>query len=357
MYMKKLIFVFLGVALILSGCSIRIGGGSGETPAKALDGGIFKSSTSGTTWQNKSLIPTTSGKAGSMAGFGNATLAMDPSDTKALYFAAAEGGVAVTYDGGENWREIPGLRSMIVTSFVVDPKSKCILYASTLNRLLKSDDCGRTWNQTYYDNDVKVSVTALVIDHYDSKILYIGTERGEIIQSTDSGKSWKTLNRFDNAVRKILLGPADSRLIFVATEGKTVFRSQDKGNTWTSLEPQLKDFKDYKRFRDLFVSPSQPGFILLATKYGLIKSINNGDDWTALELITPENEATINSVITSPTNPEEIYYVTNTTFYSSVDGGQNWTTKKLPSSRPGHLILSDPSDPKTLYLTFQPVKK
>lgn len=355
--MKKLTFVFLGVAIILSGCSIRIGGGAGETPANALDGGIHKSLTSGGTWQTKSLIPTTSGKAASIGGFGNTTVAMDPSDTKALYFAAAEGGVAVTYDGAETWREIPAMRSMIVNNFVVDPKSKCVLYASTVNRLLKSDDCGRTWTQTYYDNDVAVAVTALVIDHYDSKILYIGTERGEIIQSTDAGKSWQTLNRFENDIRKILLGPTDSRLIFVATESKGLFRSQDKGATWTSLEPQLKDFPDHRRFRDLFVSPSQPGYVLLATKYGLIKSVNNGDDWTALELITPESEATINSVITNPTNTEEIYYVTNTTFYSSIDGGQNWTTKKLPSSRPGHLIVSDPSEPKTLYLTFKPVKK
>lgn len=354
--MKKLIFVFLGVALVLSGCSIRFGG-EGDNPSKVPDGGVFKSTTSGTTWQNKSLIPTTSGKPGTMAGFGNTTFVIDPSDPKALYFAAAEGGVAVSYDGADTWREVPGLRTSVITNFAVDPKSKCVLYASTLNRLLKSDDCGRTWTQIYYDNDVTVTVSALAIDHYDSKIIYIGTERGEIIQSTDAGKSWQTLNRFENTIRKILLGPTDSRLIFVATESKGIFRSQDRGDSWSSLQDKLKDFKDNKRFRDLAVSPSQPGYVLLATKYGLIKSINNGDDWTALELITPESEATINSVITNPTTTEEIYYVTNTTFYSSVDGGQNWTTKKLPSSRPGHLIVSDPSEPKTLYLTFKPVKK
>ena len=124
-----------------------------------------------------------------------------------------------------------------------------------------------------------------------------------------------------------------------------------------SLQDKLKDFQDNRRFRDLFLSGAQPGFVLLATKYGLIKSINNGDDWTALQLITPESEATINSAITNPTNVEELYYVTNTTFYHSTDGGQNWSTKKLPSTRPANIILSDPNDPKTLYLSFKAVSK
>lgn len=355
--MKKTLFSVLAMsAVVLSGCTINIGSNQ-STTSKTPDGGIFKSANSGSAWVAKSNIPTASGKPSSIAGFGNTTLVMDPSDTKALYFGAAEGGLAYTYDGGETWREMPGLRETLVTNFAVDPASKCVLYASTKNRLLKSIDCGRTWLQTYYDNDLSVSVTALAIDHYDSDIIYIGTSRGEIIQSTDAGKTWQTLNRFENNLRKIVLGPADSRLIFVATEGKGLFRSQDKGATWVSLQDKLKDFQDNRRFRDLFLSGSQAGFVILATKYGLIKSINNGDDWTALQLITPESEATINSVITNPTNVEEIYYVTNTTFYHSTDGGQNWSTKKLPSSRPANIMLSDPNDPKTLYLSFKPVSK
>ncbi len=354
--MKKIIscLLFL-VVLVLTGCTINIGGKT--STSKAPDGGVYKSLTSGSTWQNKSLIPTNTGKPNTIANFGTNAFVMDPSDTNAFYFAVAEGGVAYTYDAGENWYEMPALRSMIVTNIAVDPAAKCILYASTLNRLLKSLDCGRTWTQSYFDNDLSVAVTALAIDHYDSKIIYIGTSRGEIIQSLDAGKSWQTLNRFESNIKKIVIAPADSRLLFVATEGKGPFRSQDKGATWVSLLPNLKDFQDNKKFRDLFVSTVQPGFILLATKYGLIKSINNGDDWMALQLITPESEATINSVITNPTKVDEIYYVTNTTFYSSVDGGANWSTKKLPSSRGGAILLSDPSNPKTMYLTLQPIKK
>ncbi|QQS60015.1 hypothetical protein IPN41_02695 [Candidatus Falkowbacteria bacterium] len=353
--MKKiLIFVFLIVAVTLSGCTINFGS---KKTTKGPDGGIFKSTTSGSTWAQKSLIATTSGKPGQFNESGSTVLAMDPSDTKALYYASSEGGVYYTYDSAESWREIPALKGTLVIAFAVDPSSKCVLYAATDNKLLKSSDCGRSWIQTYYDNDVKVKINVVAIDHYDSTIVYIGTSRGEIIQSLDSGKSWQTMNRFENDLKKILIGPADSRILFVATESAGLFRSLDKGVTWISLKENLKEFPDSKKYRDLFVSTSQPGFVMMATKYGLIKSINNGDDWTALKLITPESEATINSVITHPQNPQEIYYITNTTFYGSTDGGENWATKKLPSSRPGQQLLSDPKSPTTVYLTFKQVKK
>ncbi len=353
--MKKiLIFVFLIVAVTLSGCTINFGS---KKTTKGPDGGIFKSTTSGSTWTQKSLIATTSGKPEQFNESGSTVLAMDPSDTKALYYASSEGGVYYTYDSAESWREIPALKGTLVIAFAVDPSSKCVLYAATDNKLLKSSDCGRSWIQTYYDNDVKVKINVVAIDHYDSTIVYIGTSRGEIIQSLDSGKSWQTMNRFENDLKKILIGPADSRILFVATESAGLFRSLDKGVTWISLKENLKEFPESKKYRDLFVSTSQPGFVMMATKYGLIKSINNGDDWTALKLITPESEATINSVITHPQNPQEIYYITNTTFYGSTDGGENWATKKLPSSRPGQQLLSDPKSPTTVYLTFKQIKK
>lgn len=353
--MKKIsLIIALIVSITLSGCTINIGS---KSSSKGPDGGLYKSNTSGGTWSQKSLIASTSGKAGSFADSGSMVLTMDPSDTKALYFASTEGGVYYTYDNAESWREMPALRGTLINALAVDPASKCVLYAATDNKLLKSTDCGRSWIQTYYDNDLKVRINVLAIDHYDSSIVYIGTSRGEIIQSLDSGKSWQTMYRFENDLKKILIGPADSRILFVATETDGLYRSLDKGVTWLSLKEALKSFPDNKKYRDLFLSTSQPGFVMLATKYGLIKSINNGDDWTALKLITPESEATINSVITHPQNPQEIYYVTNTTFYGSTDGGENWATKKLPSTRPGQQLLSDPKEPKTLYLTFKQVKK
>lgn len=345
---KFLICAAVASALALSGCSINFG--FGNSSSKGPDGGVYKSLTKGATWQQKTLIATVAGRAGSFASLNGTAVAMDPSDPRALYFAAAENGMFYSLDGAESWQQVPSLRDTLISGIVVDPHAKCTLYASSLNRLLKSTDCARTWDQVYYDNDVTVSVSSMAVDHYDSNTVYIGTSRGEVIQSLDAGKSWQVLTRMDDAVRKILISPSDSRTIFAATGKLGLYRSNDKGASWLSLADKLQKFQDTDRFRDLYVSRLQPGFIMYATNYGLLKSINNGDDWTALKLLTPEKEATINSVVVSEHDVKNIYYVTNTTFYSTIDGGENWTTKKLPSSRPGRILLSDPNDPSILYL-------
>lgn len=353
--MKKisLIVSVLGLSVLLTACTINLGFGGGS---KGPDGGVFKTVNKGESWQPKSLIPTTTGRAGTVNGFDAQSLAMDPTDTKAIYYGTVENGLFYSYDGGENWFAAGSLGRFTINAAAVDPKNKCVIYASIDNRVMKSADCSRTWQQAYYDNDLDVTVPTIAVDHYDSNNVYIGTSRGEVIGSSDAGKSWRTLGRLENKVQKIVISPADSRIIFAATERDGLFRSTDKGENWASLSEMLKEFPDSERFRDLYVSRVQPGLVIMATNYGLIKTINNGDDWTAIKLITPEKDATINALLISEKNPKDIYYITNTTFYGSADGGDNWTTKKLPSSRAGWKLLGDPNDPNTMYLAVKQIK-
>jgi len=338
----------LVVALtVLSGCTVNLGFGGGS---KGPDGGVFKTTTKGEAWDSKALVPTTSGRPGAINNFDASVMALDPSDSKALYYGTFENGLMYSYDGGDEWFPVISLGRVTISALAVDPADKCSIYAAIDNKVMKSEDCSRTWTQTYFDNELDVKVSSIAIDGYDSRNVYIGTSRGEIIASSDYGKSWRTLNRFEDKVKKVVVAPADSRVIFVATERRGLFRTMDKGTTWISLEEALNEFPDANRFRDLYASKGQPGFVLLATNYGLVKTINYGDDWTALTLITPEKEATINAAIVSEQNSQEIFYITNTTFYGSSDGGANWTTKKLPSARSGWNLLADPKDINTMYL-------
>jgi hypothetical protein len=40
-----------------------------------------------------------------------------------------------------------------------------------------------------------------------------------------------------------------------------------------------------------------------------------------------------------------------------VDGGIKWASKKLPTSRGGNILLSDPKEPTVLYLSTNALKK
>jgi len=352
---NNLIIVALLTLLICAttGCTIsfRTKGGGG------YDGGVYKTTNKGNSWQQRSLIPTISGQPRSIGGINVSSLAMDPSDNKAIYFGSQDNGLFYTYDGANNWRVATELGRITIKAVAVDPKSKCIIYVASANKVYKSTDCNRTWSQVYYDNDIEVTVNTIAIDHYNSANVYIGTSRGEIIKSSDRAGSWQTIGRFEDDVEKIVISPHDSRVIFVATTKKGIYRSTNSGASWLDLGENLKEFDNSKDFKDIVLPQSEMGMVLLATRYGLLKSNDNGETWSRIKLITPEKKATINAIAVNPKDAREIYYVTNTTFYRSLDGGENWTTKKLPTTRAGWKLLIDPEDPSVIYMGVRRIKK
>ncbi len=350
--MKRLALLSLVfAAIVLSGCTINIGNSNNG----GADGGVFKSTTKGQNWQQLSLIPTTSGKPNTLAGLNASVLEIDPSDSSAIYYGGLENGLFYSYDGAESWQPVKQLQGMTIAAMAVDPKDKCTLYAAVGNRLVKSEDCNRTWEQVYYDNETEVSIMTVAIDHYDSQYVYIGTSRGDVILSSDAAVSWRTVARLENPVKEVAVNPSDSRVVFAATANKGLFRSRDKGENWESLADRLQEFSDSTKFRDLYASKSNPGLVILANDYGLIRSTDNGDSWASMKLITPEKEAVITSVFASEHNANEIFYVTTTTFYGTSDNGENWATRKLPSTRVGWLLREDPDHAGTLYLGVKQV--
>lgn len=349
---KILIIIIFLMTIITSGC-VRV---KSDKEKSSIDGGVFKTSNRGDNWQQKVLIPTVSGRPGSFAGVDVASMVMDPGDNKTIYFGSVASSLIYTYDGGNNWQLAKGLGKMTIRAIAVDPKSKCIIYITTGNKVHKSSDCNRSWKQVYYDNDLTTTVDTITIDHSDSSIIYIGVSRGNIIKSFDRGESWQTINRFKDKINKIVIDPNDSRNIYVVTRKKGVFRSLDRGKSWSDLNEIIKEFKFKLDVRDLVFVKDEPGVIFLATYYGILKSNDSGANWEKIELIPTEKEATINAMAVNPQNSKEIYYVTNTTFYRSLDGGQNWTTIKLPTARAGWKLLVDPEEPNIIYMGARSVK-
>jgi len=354
MFKNKLRFSLLVIAILLiSGCSISF-----KTKNSNLnDAGVYKTKTKGDKWAQMVLIPTVSGRPKNIGGINVNVLVMDPSDNKTIYWGSEDNGLFYTYDGARSWQLASSLGKKTINAVAVDPNSKCIIYAAANNEVYKSTDCSRSWSAVYFDNSEKTQIKAIAIDHYDSANVYIGTSRGEIIKSQDRGGTWRVIKRFKNEIMSIIISPSDSRNIFVATKSKGIFRSFDNGDTWESLKEELKEFKSSTSFRDLVVLGGTPGYIFLATDYGLLKSSDNGDSWSKIELITPPKKAKVNAIAVNHKNIKEIYYVTNTTFYRSLDGGENWTTKQLPTAGKGWKLIIDPEDSSVIYMGVKKVGK
>lgn len=363
-YLFFLLFLLLPV---LSACTITTGGTPSST---AVDSSVFLSLDKGNTWRAMANVPVASGAPQNISGVNVNLLVMDPSDSKAVYLASFEEGLYYTYAIARGWNFVESLPKATINDIKVDPKSKCVLYAAIFNRVYRSSDCARSWTQAYYDNNVGVSVTSLVIDHYNSQNIYIGTSRGEIIKSIDAGNSWRTIQNLEEGVAKLGMSPQDSRLLFVATAKNHIFSFNSNTATnaansadleqnflvenWTDLNAVLEGFSLGSNFRNFVVTDD--GTMFLATDKLIVLSKDNGVSWEEIKLIQPEKDAVINAFAANPQNSLELYYVTNTTFFRSADGGATWTTKKLPTARAGRSLLVDFSNPSILYLGTKKLK-
>jgi len=347
---RFLLFGFLSLlALFVSSCSISFSSDDGLGFDSSSDGGVFVSTNKGEEWKQVVSIPTIKGSPESIKRINVSDLVMDPSDYSAVYLGSVSNGLFYTFNIVKGWQKANTLPLSRVRSVAVDPKDKCTIYATGENKVFKSNDCSRTWEQVYYDNDLQISVNTVAVDHHNNDNIYIGTERGDVLKSNDKGKSWEPIFRGDDDIDSIKLSPFDSRIIFVSTDSDGTARSMDGGMTWKNLEKNLKDFKNSKNFRDLEFALDEKGKVFLATTYGLLRSLDYGDSWTRIELLTPEKESTINSLALGE-NSQIIYYVTDTTFYRSQDGGKSWTTKSLPTSRFGSDLLVSPDNSDIVYL-------
>ncbi len=342
------LLIALGALLMVgAGCISFSSGGTGNS---AADGGIFKTSDQGDTWTQKTAVPTTTGERRTINGVNVSFIVQDPEDPNALYIGTTDNGMFYTYDGGESWMQPDQLSRGRVPAVAIDPKHKCTVYVAVENKLLKTDDCSRSWTTTYLDARTDKHTSAVAVDFYNPGVVWVANDAGDLLRSTDAGASWTNVKSFQNPVLKLVMSPADSRVVFVATKANGVWRTADGGATWSDLSQGYKDFAGAKEFYDMAVGVSDANTVIIASKYGLLRSTDGGAKWDPISLLTPPGTTLIYSVAVDPKDTSNVYYGTSTTFYRSPNGGVNWIPKKLPTSRTATAMIVDRSNPQVLYM-------
>lgn len=346
---------FLSVAilpLLGAGC-ISIGS---STPKAAVGGGVFKSSDKGVTWVQKVVFPTAKGVQ-SLSGVDVTSFAFDPSDENAMYLGTGSTGLFFTYDGADSWQSADPISSGKVGAIAVDPKNKCTVYATVANKVLKTTDCNRTYKVVYTDQRPEATITALVVDWYNSNQLYLGNAAGDVVRSTDGGGTWSSVHHWDETIGGIIVSAADSRTVWVATKNSGIQLSEDGGATWQDLRRGMDEFEGARSFIAMSEDQSAPGTLIVASRYGLLRSSDKGKTWQGITLLTPPQTVTITALAVNPKNGKEVYYTTATKLYKSKDGGSTWSTSDLPTSRIASLLTVNPHNGSSLFLGVVAPKK
>jgi photosystem II stability/assembly factor-like uncharacterized protein len=232
------------------------------------------------------------------------------------------------------------------------------LYVATANRILKTQDCGRFWDQEYYDTRLRESVLTLLVHETETDIVYAGLTTGDVLRSIDAGLSWETLSRLPGDVERLVQHNLDPETIYAVVSKQGLWKSTDAGVTWDNMSKNWREYKYNLEVTDIVVDPNRPDTLIVSSASGLLRSTDGGENWTPVELLTDVNEATIYSVALNPQDPKQLYYTTSSTFYRSRDAGETWETRPLPVSGARSEILVDPKLENTIYLGFnRPVKQ
>ncbi len=350
----RLMVPMLAVVLFGQGCF-----GGGTTTSTGPDGGVWKTSDHGVTWTNKRALVQSAKVSAAAANFGIVTMAFDPQDTSTLYAGTVENGLVFSLDGGDSWQPVKGLTAGRVNAVAVDSKNKCTLYVARVNEIYKTETCGRDWNKIFFDPRTDKVFTQLLVDWFNPTILYAGSSEGDIFKSVDAGTSWQAIKRVEGTrITQLVMDPRDSRVVYVGTQGDGLWKTLDAGMTWSQVKKQFGEtYSDARRITQIVLDPKVANVVYLVSKYGIMKSDDQGETWKGMNLTAPPGSIVINSFAIDPMDPKKMVFTgVNALAYTS-DGGVTWTAKKLPTTQVGSVLLIDPKNTNTIYLGTMPAPK
>lgn len=346
---RKTLFVPV-VALLAMGqsCSISLGSGAGA------DGGVFRSDDHGQTWHQRVFVRQDKKNVVSIANVTVRSFAFEPGQSDHLYIGTRENGIWQSPDAGEHW-QATSLRSGDYPCFDFDPQNHDIMYTAAGSVVLKSTDAGKTWSVVYTEAQPGQALTCVAVDPADGRFVWSFSSGGKILRSEDYGQTW-TLQH--------VIEPFDPRYIYVAPDGSGrvtifsrtsgIFVGASHGTVWTKLTSNLDTLVGATDIRDVDIHPS--GWYI-ATAYGLLRSVDQGANWTLLHTLVSPGSVAIQNVAVNPRTSQEIFITVDQKLQHTVDGGTSWSVTTLPTSRVPVFLRFDPTNDDVLYVsTFKPTK-
>ncbi len=300
----------------------------------SVDGGVWKTTNSGLTWDQIS-----DGQTNPSIG----ALAIAPSDDKTIYIGTGEAdmrsditygdGVYKSTDGGMHWKNIGLTDSRQIGKILIDPRNPDIVLVAALGHaygsnkergVFKTTDGGKSWEKVLYKN-AETGAIDLSWDIKDPKIIYASLWQAK-------RTPWSQY-------------PPDEG------PGSGLYKSTDEGNTWSEIIGNGLPQKDLGRIGIAVANGSQGEIVYALVQSnskgsGLYYTDNGGKNW-----ILKNNEANIitrmwyfGEVFTDPIN-SQIVYIPNRSLLRSEDGGKTFSIiKGEPGGDDYHFLWVDPQN-------------
>ncbi|MFC1644761.1 WD40/YVTN/BNR-like repeat-containing protein [Patescibacteria group bacterium] len=343
--MKKIIQSLVVILFVVSfsGCTLlpSIGKSGG------VSGGVLKSIDNGKVWEFKNKA----GEDSSIASLNILSIVINPNNPDNIYIGTESKGVIVTDDGGENWRKID-LAVDRVYSLSISGDN--IYVGGSLNkrgRIFKSQDSSESWEEVYIEPSSETVITSIIASQRDAQAVYAGTSAGMIFKTVDGGASWQNLHESSGPVTSIILSGESEDKIFALVFNKGVLVSNDGGINFETLD-RNGELKKEKAF-SLAVDESGTGAVYLGTNNGIFKTVDDGNDFVELNILSSSAGFPIRAIAVDPSDSRNIIYSSQQVIYSSEDGGVNWSTFQVQGSGYVSNMVFDSYDLGLIYATIR----
>ncbi|NNE36062.1 MAG: T9SS type A sorting domain-containing protein, partial [Rhodothermales bacterium] len=254
-------------------------------------------------------------------------IAVNPADPDHVLGGTQDNGSMQSLDPAVgNWQRLTGGDGFYV---IVDPEPPGFVYTTSQNGQLYRNGASIVQSQTYKSN----WSTPIAMSPANSSVLYYGAER--LLRSADRGNTWTSIssNLTSHSVgdrlgtiTTISISPLDPRIIYVGTDDGNIWITRDEGSTWTRIADGLPE----RWVTRVETHPQDPA-IAVVTFSGLkwrdaqphvFRTDNFGGSWQNISGNLPD--APVNALALDPIDTELIYIGTDIGAFYTTDSGSEW---------------------------------
>lgn len=308
-----------------------------------------------------------------------------PGDPSTIYFAAAQGGVWKSTDGGRNFESIfDDQATQSIGSIAIAPSDPNVIYVGGGEAnprgnvqiglgIWRSTDAGSTWKQVWKTYG---QIGEIVIDPTDPDTAYAAVlgspfgpneDRG-VYRTQDGGATWERVlyKNADTGASMIAIDPNNPRILFAGLwqfrrmpwqalsggPGSGLYRSDDRGTTWKQLTGNGLPEGDWGKV-GVSVAPTNSArvYALIEAKDGgLFRSDDGGKTFKRVnEHRALRQRAWYYMNLTIDPTDDNIVWFPQVPLLRTIDGGKTVQQIDGPYHGDHHDVWIDPEDPSHVY--------
>jgi hypothetical protein len=227
---------------------------------------------------------------------------------------------------------------------VIDNFNDKNVFAVAKEGILSSNDSGNTWNWIFKAQN-GITIYYGLVNGNDFSTVYLGTSSGFGIWSNGS---FYFSNKNLGLLNITAVGFDENYKVLYAEGSLGLYKKTFNSTSWEYLSGALYGAMPHS----FAVDPKIPNSMFAATKYGIMRSSDNGENWTETKLSGIE----FFSITFSKANPNYVYAVTSSDLYFSRDSGTNWTKYTIPNAGVLYSVVA-PSNGSVIVLTQNSILK